>query len=445
MPKAVILNEALAVQRLELERQPVVPLNVSYGLWGAVNGGGDPFGGATRKWNLYRGLELCAKAGVKGISTHDGDLLDDDAKPPTRRRVIAGYKRRLANLGLKAVCYTTNLFSNKVFLAGAFSSTDPRVRRAAVLKCCRAMDEAAMLEVENFIFWGGREGTEVGEQDSGEAVRHYMECIRLCVLYAVEQGYAYNFTIEPKAYEPRFDLYLGTGASALLAILHYFPEPELRARIGVNLEVPQHLAMITLCPWLDLGQMLDMDKLGAVLHLGGQPAGRMDADFGMGVGRTNYFDDFQTRKHLHTHRWQRWAELDCRPLRTTTRQESLLAFLQQNIRYLRTMEGKLQVYLDDPTVLQLERQIFGRVQPVLEEAMELARKELPPIKEFGLRNWGVANAIKKLGQGFKGFADTAAELNTDVIEQLNYRTCMILLGDESEKARKTVARFLKTR
>lgn len=437
MPRYQLVPAQKPLTRRELLRNPVLPAKVSFGLWGGVNEGRDPFGGAVRKWSLDRCLDYCQEEGISGTCSHDGDLLSDDAPPATRTRVLTTFSRKLRNHGLVASGYTGNLFSHKIFRAGAFTSTSASARRAAIIKCSRAMDEANQLGVEYFIIWGGREGTEVGEQDSGEAVKYFMECARFCILYAIEKGYTFTISFEPKMYEPRFDLYLGTGGSMAAALLHFFPEPEILARLGINLEVPQHLSMGTLNPWLDLGLLLQIGLAAPVLHLGGQTPGRMDCDFGQGVGRTIYFDDFMIRKTLHLHGWRGWNEFDCRPLRTTIEQESLKKFLRHNVRYLRTMERKLQTYLDDPTVRELELEIFGESDPALEGAMAVSRKPLPPIKEFGVGNtWGCCNALENLRRGFPGFDQAAKKVRTDAIEELNYRTCDILLGDLPANAKK---------
>ena len=66
---------------------------------------------------------------------------------------------------------TTNLFGHPAFKDGAFTSNDRGVRRAAIGKAMRFIDTAAELDAEVYVFWGGREGTEVGcgEGSAGRA------------------------------------------------------------------------------------------------------------------------------------------------------------------------------------------------------------------------------------------------------------------------------------
>ena len=114
---------------------------------------------------------------------------------------------------------TTNLFSHPAFKDGAFTSNDRRVRRAAIGKAMRSIDLAAELRAENYVFWGGREGTEVGAaKEPRDALERYREAIDLLAEYVVEQGYDLRFAIEPKPNEPRGDLWLPTVGHAL----HFF-------------------------------------------------------------------------------------------------------------------------------------------------------------------------------------------------------------------------------
>src|SRR3712207_9328729 len=92
---------------------------------------------------------------------------------------------------------TTNLFTQPIFKDGAFTSNDRRVRRAAIGKALRSIDLGAELGAEVYVFWGGREGTEVGvAKDPRDALERFREAIDTCAEYAVEQGYDPRFALE---------------------------------------------------------------------------------------------------------------------------------------------------------------------------------------------------------------------------------------------------------
>ncbi len=57
--------------------------------------------------------------------------------------------------------------------------------------------------------WGGREGCEVdAAMDARAALDRYAEAVNLACEYALEQGYALRFALEPKPNEPRGDILL---------------------------------------------------------------------------------------------------------------------------------------------------------------------------------------------------------------------------------------------
>ncbi len=65
------------------------------------------------------------------------------------------------------------------------------------------------LGAEVYVFWGGREGTEVGiAKDPRDALERYREAINVLSDYVVEQGYRLRFAMEPKPNEPRGDIFL---------------------------------------------------------------------------------------------------------------------------------------------------------------------------------------------------------------------------------------------
>ena len=111
---------------------------------------------------------------------------------------------------------TTNLFGHPAFKDGAFTSNDRGVRRAAIGKAMRAIDLGGRLGAEVFVFWGGREGTEVGTaKDPRDALERYREAIDVLVDYSLAQGHEMRFAIEPKPNEPRGDIFLPTVGHAL--------------------------------------------------------------------------------------------------------------------------------------------------------------------------------------------------------------------------------------
>ena len=85
---------------------------------------------------------------------------------------------------------TTNLFHDPVFKDGGFTSNDRTVRRYAMRKVMRNIDLAAELGAQTYVFWGGREGSEVDfAKDVRAALDRYREAMDTLAGYVIDRGY----------------------------------------------------------------------------------------------------------------------------------------------------------------------------------------------------------------------------------------------------------------
>ena len=251
----------------------------TFGLWTVGNPGRDPFGGPTREpLDPVDSVRKLAELGAWGISLHDEDLVPYGAPAAERDRIVARFAAALQETGLRVGMATTNLFGHPAFKDGAFTSNDRRVRRAAIGKAMRALDLGAELDAEVFVFWGGREGTEVGlAKDPCDALDRYREAVNVLSEYAVSQRYRMRFAIEPKPNEPRGDIFLPTVGHAL----HFISTLDRPEMVGVNPEVA-HETMAGLSFHHGVAQALWAGKLFHV-DLNGQRIGRYDQDFRFGA------------------------------------------------------------------------------------------------------------------------------------------------------------------
>jgi xylose isomerase len=251
----------------------------TFGLWTVGNPGRDPFGEPVRApVDPVDTVHRLAEIGAWGVSLHDDDLVPFGSSATERDRIVARFKDALQQTGLGVGMATTNLFTHPAFKDGAFTSNDRRVRRAAIGKAMRSIDLGAELGAEVYVFWGGREGTEVGAaKDPGDALERYREAIDVLADYAVQQGYDLRFAIEPKPNEPRGDLWLPTVGHAL----HFISTLERPEMAGVNPEVA-HETMAGLSFHHGVGQALWAGKLFHI-DLNAQRIGRYDQDFRFGA------------------------------------------------------------------------------------------------------------------------------------------------------------------
>lgn len=251
----------------------------TFGLWTVGNTGRDPFGVEVRKaLTPVQIVHLLAEVGAWGVNLHDNDLVPIDATPAERDRIVADFKRALADTGLVVPMATTNLFGDPAFKDGAFTANDPQVRAYALHKTLRAIDLGVELGAKIYVFWGGREGTETDSSKSpAEALKHFREALNFLCEYARDQGYDLKFALEAKPNEPRSNIYLPT-TGAMLGFIETLDYPEM---VGVNPEVAhEHMAGLNFTH--AVAQAWDAGKLFHI-DLNDQLFGRYDQDFRFGA------------------------------------------------------------------------------------------------------------------------------------------------------------------
>ena len=251
----------------------------SFGLWTVGNVGRDPFGLPTRAAREpTETVRKLADIGAWGVNLHDNDLVPADATAGERDRIVREFKQALDDHGMVVPMTTTNLFSDPAFKDGALSCADARVRAFAVQKVMAAMDLGAELGATTFVFWGGREGSEVdGTLDARDALARYRASLDFLAAYAEDQGYPFRFALEPKPNEPRGDLYLPVVGS-MLGFIQTLEHPD---RFGVNPEFA-HDTMAGLNFVHAVAQAIDAGKLFHI-DLNDQKMGRFDQDLRFGA------------------------------------------------------------------------------------------------------------------------------------------------------------------
>ena len=250
----------------------------SFGLWTVGNVGRDPFGEPTRApLDPCDTVRRLGELGAYGVSMHDNDLVPFGSSAEETSRIVARFKVALAESGVRVTMATTNLFTHPIFKDGGFTSNDPAVRRFAVQKAMRSIDLAAELEAPVYVFWGGREGSEVGAAKRvQDALDRYKEAIDFLSGYVLDRGYGMRFAIEPKPNEPRGDIFLATVGHAL-AFVEQLEHSEM---VGVNPEVAHEtIAGINFCN--AVAQALWVGKLFHI-DLNSQRIGRFDQDLRFG-------------------------------------------------------------------------------------------------------------------------------------------------------------------
>ncbi|RUA09882.1 MAG: xylose isomerase [Bacillota bacterium] len=251
----------------------------TFGLWTVGNPGRDPFGPAVRPTQDPCDLvRMLGKIGAWGVNLHDNDLIPFDASAAERDTIVGNFKAACEESGIVVPMATTNLFSHPIFKDGAFTANDPKVRAFALRKTMDAIDLGVELGAKNFVFWGGREGTESDAcRDPRTAIGRIRDAINFLCEYVKDQGYDLRFALEAKPNEPRGDIYFATTGH----MLHFIETLDHSDMVGVNPEVA-HETMAGLSFVHAVGQAMEVDKLFHI-DLNSQKIGRYDQDFRFGA------------------------------------------------------------------------------------------------------------------------------------------------------------------
>src|SRR3954464_14112155 len=266
--------------RADMDRRPTRDDKFSFGLWTVGWQARDLFGEATRPvLATVEAVNRLAELGAYGITFHDDDLIPPDSSAQERDRIIKEFRDVLDKTGMVVPMVTTNLFHDPVFKDGGFTSNDRGVRRYAIRKVMRNIDLAAELGAQTYVFWGGREGSEVDfAKDIRSALDRYREAMDTLAAYVIERRYQRRCAREPKPKEPRGDILLPSIGHALA----FINELEHADMVGINPETG-HEQMASLNYTHGIAQALWAGKLFHI-DLNGQKGPRYDQDLVFGYG-----------------------------------------------------------------------------------------------------------------------------------------------------------------
>lgn len=324
----------------------------SFGLWTTANQGRDPFGEGTRdRLDPITNIKELGKRNVYGFNFHDDDLIPFGASLQLRNKIIRETKKAMADYDIVCAMATTNLFYHRVFKDGAFTSHDPRVRAFALQKVMKNIDLGVELGAKIYVFWGGREGTEVdAAKTPEEALKNYRECMNFLVRYVKHNDYDMKFAIEPKPNEPRGDIFLAT-AGHVLAFIETLDDPDM---VGVNPEI-EHSRMANLNTYHDFAQCMEAGKLYHV-DLGAQKPGRFDQD--LRFGSEDLKETFFVVKLLEDNGWAGTRNFDEHPYRTED-SKGVWDFVEGSMRtYLMLME-KVEQFNSDKKIQSILKEIHN--------------------------------------------------------------------------------------
>ncbi|HVM39697.1 MAG TPA: xylose isomerase [Acidimicrobiia bacterium] len=315
----------------------------TFGLWTVGWQARDPFGEPTRSpLDPVETVHRLAELGAWGVTFHDDDAVPFGSGADERDRHLKRFREALDATGLVVPMVTTNLFTHPVFKEGAFTANDRDVRRFALRKVMRNLDLAAELGASTYVFWGGREGSEVDlAKDHRAALDRYREAIDTLAQYVKDRGYGIRFALEPKPNEPRGDIYLPTVGHAL-AFISTLEHADI---VGLNPEVG-HEQMSNLNFVHAIAQALWHGKLFHI-DLNGQHGPKFDQDLVFGHG--DLLSAFALVDLLEHGGYDGPRHFDYKPLRTEA-MDGVWESAAANMRTYLLLKERAEAFRADPEV-----------------------------------------------------------------------------------------------
>ena len=218
--------------------------------------GGDPFGGQTfeRPWfeaamggrhadpmdaallKADVAFEMFTRLRVPFFAFHDADVRPEGASLAESRdrlsKVCDRIEQRMEETGIALLWGTTNLFSNRRFMAGAASNPDPAIFAYAAALVKDAFDATHRLGGRNFVMWGGREGYEtLLNTDLAREDAQLGRFANMVVEYKHKIGFDGPILIEPKPQEPTKHQYDYDVATVFGFLKRHGLEDEIKVNI----------------------------------------------------------------------------------------------------------------------------------------------------------------------------------------------------------------------
>jgi xylose isomerase len=345
----------------------------SFGLWTVGNTGRDPFGDPVRKAiPPTRIVQRLSELGAWGVNLHDNDLVPINATGLQRNKIVRDFKKALKDYGMVVPMATTNTFSHPVFRDGGFTSNDPKVRAYGLQKIMNAIDLGVELGAKIYVFWGGREGSEVNvSKDPVEAVKRYRDGLNYLCEYVIDQKYDLRFALEAKPNEPRGDMYFATTGH-YLGFIETLDHPSM---VGVNPEVAhEHMAGLNFHH--GVAQAIDAGKLFHI-DLNDQRFGRYDQDFRF--GSEDYKSAFLLVRLLEKQGYSGPKHFDAHAYRTED-EKGVWAFADGCMRTYNILKEKVGRFESDPEVRAILDEIQG-LNPQYESHLgKYSRKKAQALK-----------------------------------------------------------------
>jgi len=204
---------------------------ISMGIWGNtnlrdrfnING----FGEEVSVLNRIR--EVGEIEGIDGIELH--------LPTEIHERNASEIEKVLNDYNLRIVQLCGHTWTEKKYKYGALANSDRSIRQAAVDRVKAALDMGARFNVPISVLWPATDGNDFPLQSDYLALYdRYVDSVRQILDYLHQNHYSTKVCIEPKPFEPRSYIMMGTTAQAL-CLVNEINDPNF----GINLDIGHSL------------------------------------------------------------------------------------------------------------------------------------------------------------------------------------------------------------
>jgi xylose isomerase len=204
---------------------------ICMGIWGQtnlvdrfnVNGFGEPM-------TVLDRIKQCGEIeGIDGIELHLPTEIDE--------KNAGDVEKLLNDYNLQIVQLCGHTWTERQYAHGALADGDPKIRANAVDRVKAALDMGARFNVPISVLWPATDGNDFPLQCSYlDLYARYVESVRKILDHIHANKYGTRLCIEPKPFEPRSHIMMGTTAQAL-CIVNEVNDPSF----GINLDIGHSL------------------------------------------------------------------------------------------------------------------------------------------------------------------------------------------------------------
>jgi xylose isomerase len=184
-------------------------------------------------------FDFFVRLGLRFYCFHDVDVMPAAARLGEHTRNFAEavdrLERKQAEIGVRPLWGTANLFSHRRYQAGASTNPDPDVVAFCAAQVRQCLEATRRLGGENYVLWGGREGYDtLLNTDLKRELEQMGRFLALVVDHKHRIGLPGHILIEPKPHEPTRHQYDFDTQTVYGFLLKFGLEKDVKVNIEAN-------------------------------------------------------------------------------------------------------------------------------------------------------------------------------------------------------------------